>query len=274
MTKRLIYEFIHGPLCGPAVIAPSEEGELHFPHYEALSYAEAPRSVHCIWEVRVNRERDVWLHFDKVRFATRDCQDGRLDVFLPSRPDHPFLSICGHNVSSKDMPPLTSKDLTPVGGDATAQPSVRIQFIGTTTPARAAFKIAWTELFHLPRNPDGTLMTSRLTETDSQSMQTDCEFICPGEASLCIPARLVCNGVINCPAPPNLNPLANITSDSGDESPELCAARTEAPQVNWVMVGLGATAGTILGVIFLFFICRCFCCCCCSKRHDDDDDDY
>lgn len=155
------YEFVHSPLCGPAVIPASTEGELHFPHYEALGYTEPPRSIMCIWEIRVNNNRDVWLHFDKVRFTTRDCQDGRLEVYLPSRPDHPFMSICGHNVSSKEMPPLTSQDLSGPSGET---PSVKIQFIGTMTPARAAFKIAWTELFHLPRNPDGTLMTSKLTE--------------------------------------------------------------------------------------------------------------
>lgn len=78
------YEFIHGPLCGPAVIPPSTEGELHFPHYEALGFAEPPRSLVCLWEIRVNRDRDIWLHFDKLRFATRDCRDGRLEVLSPS----------------------------------------------------------------------------------------------------------------------------------------------------------------------------------------------
>lgn len=89
-------------------------------------------------------------------------------MYLPGRPDHPFMAICGHNVSSKEMPPLTSVDLT--GQTPGESPSVRIQFIGTMTPARAAFKIAWTELFHLPRNPDGTLMTSKLTEVNEKSL--------------------------------------------------------------------------------------------------------
>lgn len=79
-THTYRYEFIHGPLCGPAVIPPSTEGELHFPHYEALGFAEPPRSLVCLWEIRVNRDRDIWLHFDKLRFATRDCRDGRLEV--------------------------------------------------------------------------------------------------------------------------------------------------------------------------------------------------
>lgn len=268
------YEFIHGPLCGPALIPASTEGELHFPHYEALGFTEPPRSIRCIWEIRVNRDRDVWVHFDKVRFATRDCQDGRLEMYLPSKPEQPFLSICGHNVSAKDsVPPLTSLDLTPdTAGDYVPPPFVKIQFIGTVTPARASFKIAWTELFHLPRNPDGTLKTSRLTEDGSSNVQHgDCEFLCPGESSLCIPSSLVCNGVINCPGSGRVN---NSVLDAGDEAIELCTARTEAESVNWVMVGLGATGGALLALACLVLICRCCCCCCCTKQHDDDDDDY
>ncbi|XP_014248043.1 uncharacterized protein LOC106665815 isoform X2 [Cimex lectularius] len=274
------YEFVHSPLCGPAVIPASTEGELHFPHYEALGYTEAPRSIRCIWEIRVNRDRDVWLHFDKVRFTTKDCQDGRLEVFLPSRPDYPFLSICGHNVSSKDMPPLTSLDLTPATSDNgySPSPSVKIQFIGTTTPARAAFKIAWTELFHLPRNPDGTLMTSKLTEGGgfTSSPEGDCEFLCPGDSGLCIPGNLVCNGVVNCPM--LLGGRYNESIDTGDEAPEVCNTRTETQDVNWLMIGLGACGGALLALASLFLACRCCCCesCCCScdKRHDDDEDDY
>uniref|UniRef100_A0A1B6LN30 CUB domain-containing protein n=1 Tax=Graphocephala atropunctata TaxID=36148 RepID=A0A1B6LN30_9HEMI len=267
------YEFIHGPLCGPAVIPASTEGELHFPHYEALGFTEPPRSLRCVWEIRVNRDRDVWLHFDKVRFATRDCQDGRLEVYLPSKPDHPFLTICGHNVSAKEMPPLTSLDLTATldsTSGSSSSPSVTIQFIGSTTPARAAFKIAWTELFHLPRNPDGTLMTSKLTEdgvVNSLQSETDCGFVCPGESGLCIPSSLVCNGAPNCPG--GVGGASNNTPWA-DEAIELCAARTEQSQVNWVMVGLGSAGGAVVALICLVLLCRC-CCCCCGK---DDDDDY
>ncbi|BET00540.1 CUB domain [Nesidiocoris tenuis] len=269
------YEFVHSPLCGPAVIPASTEGELHFPHLEALGYTEPPRSIRCIWEIRVNRDRDVWLHFDKVKFTTRECQDGRLEVFLPSRPDYPFLSICGHNVSSKDMPPLTSLDLTPSTSTGyLPQPSVKIQFIGTTTPARAAFKIAWTELFHLPRNPDGTLMTSKLTENGATSSPDgsgggDCEFLCPGESGLCIPASLVCNGIVNCPA---VGGRYNESLETGDEAPDVCRARTEAEDVNWLMISLGAGGGVLLAVASLLLVCRCCCCCCCNKRPDDEED--
>lgn len=219
----------------------------------------------------MNRDRDVWLHFDKVRFATRDCQDGRLEVFLPSKPDRAFLTICGHNVSAKEMPPLTSLDLTPEGTGGSGfvpSPSVRIQFIGATTPARAAFKIAWTELFHLPRNPDGTLMTSRLTEDgagNSQQTEGECGFLCPGEGGLCIPSQLVCNGVINCPGVVNGSSIV-----VGDEAVELCAARAEQSQPPWLLVGVAAAGGVLMALACLILVCRWCCCCCCPKDEDDD----
>lgn len=94
------------------------------------------------------------------------------------------------------MPILSAAELSPDGGD----PAVKLQFIGRSSPTRAVFKIAWTELFHLPRNQDGSLMTSKLTEGGSLDESVEgCDFVCPGEAGLCIPARLVCNGVVNCP---------------------------------------------------------------------------
>ena len=50
-------------------------------------------------------------------------------------------------------------------------------------------------------------MTSKLTKPmpydetndDHLELNKNCEFKCPGNVSLCIPARLVCNGVQNCP---------------------------------------------------------------------------
>lgn len=191
------YEFVHGPLCGPPIIQPTSDGEIHYPYYEALGYVEPPKSIRCIWEIKVNRERDLWLHFDRIKFASRHCDEGSMEIYIRSRKE-PFLSVCSENVSlAKELPIISAAELAPDDDD----PALTIQFIGSTTPTRAAFKIAWTELFHLPRNPDGTLMTSRLTEGGavSDNLMEGCEFACPGDAGLCIPARLVCNGVTNCP---------------------------------------------------------------------------
>lgn len=39
------YEFVHGPLCGPAIIHPTTDGEIHYPYYEAIGYVEPPKSI-------------------------------------------------------------------------------------------------------------------------------------------------------------------------------------------------------------------------------------
>lgn len=75
---------MHGPLCGPSILPPATDGELHFPHYEALGFVEPPRYLRCLWEIRVNENRDIWLHFDKFMFTSRSCEDGKLRVYLPS----------------------------------------------------------------------------------------------------------------------------------------------------------------------------------------------
>ncbi|XP_067005559.2 uncharacterized protein [Anabrus simplex] len=283
------YEFVHGPLCGPPLIHPTTDGELHFPYYEALGYVEPPKSIRCIWELRVNRDRDLWLHFDKIKFPSRSCEDGVLELYLPGKIE-PYLSVCGENVSAlKEMPILSAAELSAAvasSGEPTSEfPAVKIQFTSGVSPARAAFKIAWTELFHLPRNPDGTLMTSRLTEggtTDGSGASSDgiegCEFLCPGDSGLCIPARLVCNGVINCPNVSTVLGSATRTDapdsvpgallGASDESQELCE-RTETDAVNWLAIGLGAAGGAVLAVSCLVVLCRA----CCHKRAGDDDID-
>ncbi|XP_050308010.1 uncharacterized protein LOC126744504 isoform X2 [Anthonomus grandis grandis] len=240
------YEFVHGPLCGPAIIHPITDGEIHYPYYEAIGYVEPPKSIRCIWEIKINKDRDLWLHFDHIKFNSNSCDDGIVDIFLRGRSD-PFLSLCGENVSlAKELPILSSGELSPDGTET----SITIQFIGRSSPTRAAFKIAWTELFHLPRNIDGTLMTSKLTEGGISAELGECEFTCPGEQGLCIPARLVCNGVVNCP---------NVSDHKGffynDESPDICTQVT-TPKINWFYVG----AATISVLLFMcgccIFLCR------------------
>lgn len=60
------YEFVHGPLCGPSIIHPVEQGELVFPRFDAMGFVEPPKSLECIWEIRVNEGKDLWLHFNQV----------------------------------------------------------------------------------------------------------------------------------------------------------------------------------------------------------------
>ncbi|XP_078035220.1 uncharacterized protein LOC144469145 [Augochlora pura] len=333
------YEFAHSPLCGPAVLEATTNGEVEFPHYEALGYVAPPRSIKCIWELRVNRDRDVWLHFDKIKFASRSCEDGKLEIFLPGDPD-PFLGICGENISSALNTPIISeaqispsrvrtsgqRSSGPSSGTGTGTvpgsgfnygygysygyghnyenqqtpsqtqtqqptgassekasstpneesewPFVIIQFTGSMAPARAAFKIAWTELYHLPRDTSGALNTQKLEEM--------CGFQCPGDVG-CIPARLVCNGVVNCPSPEprsSLRKTNNVTGlltieEPNDESSETCGADLLGTRGNkagsgngvgglasvvgsagWAGAGLGAALAVLLGLICLITVCK------------------
>lgn len=97
----------------------------------------------------------------------------------------------------------------------------------------------------------------------SASPRGECDFLCPGDSGLCIPADLVCNGVVNCPG-------AKHNESGGDEGPDTCAARAEPPPANWTVVGLGALGGALLALACLALACR-LCCPCCSKSPDDTD---
>lgn len=251
------YEFVHGPLCGPALLEAATDGELLFPHYEALGRnAEPPRTVHCIWELRVHKDRDLWLNLERVKFVTQSCDEGQLEISVAGKTT-PFFSLCGEKVAtaSKDLPILTAAELMAGSTSPADSPTLKIVFRGNIFSAMPTFKIAWTELFRLPRNADGTLTTSRLTEAETGAEV--CEFMCPGESGLCIPLSLVCNGVANCP-------LNNATA-SDDEGGDLCA-RAEAAPVNWLAVGLGAAGGGIMAAACLIVLCRA----CCHKRDSDD----
>lgn len=145
------YKFVHGPLCGPPILKAALDGELRFPYQDVLSFIEPPRTIHCVWDIQVNEGRDLSLSFEKVKFVSRDCQDGRLDIYLPSRIKNPFLTVCGHNVSAlKNIGVITSEELIP---KFTLDPHrfVQLHFTSQTTPSRAAIKVVWTELFHLSR---------------------------------------------------------------------------------------------------------------------------
>lgn len=65
------YEFVHGPLCGPSIVHPVDEGELVYPRFDAMGFVEPPRTLECLWEIRVHEERDLWLHFNQVRRCRR-----------------------------------------------------------------------------------------------------------------------------------------------------------------------------------------------------------
>lgn len=303
------YEFVHGPLCGPTTIEATSDGEILFPYLEALGYTEPPKDIRCIWDIRINRDRDIWIHYDKIKFASKNCEDGKLEMFLPGQ-NEPYISICGENITlAKELPILSASEL---GMESIENPTtlnqedvraIRIQFTSASSPTRATFKVVWTELFHLPRNSDGTLQTSRLVEgssldkftaefgTDKRSLEV-CDFLCPGENGLCIPARLICNGVVNCPNVTNFDGISKASREArlqyieenlkkigytgeltpkmlefGDESPEICDSRRENTiMMNWAGIVFGAIAGLLLGIASLIVLCRM----CCHKSSTND----
>lgn len=180
-----------------------------------------------------------------MNFVTDDCQDGRLEVYLPSRSvDYPFMSACGHNATAlKNLPLLTSKDVEEVIDKSSIMANsasqrrrrqrryVHVRFVGNAYPHKAQFKIAWSELSHLPRNPDGTPRAAKRTSEDGN----ECAFLCPGDERLCLPARAVCNGVVNCPGAPN------------DESPTTCN-RWDHGSVGSVDTSIGDDPGALAAI--------------------------
>ncbi|RXG58476.1 hypothetical protein Avbf_16806, partial [Armadillidium vulgare] len=236
------YKFIHSPICGPTVLPAATEGNIIYPKYEPYVYGGYGEDVHCIWEIRVHHDRDVWLYVDDLDFSLNDCSLEVIDVFLPGN-EKPTFTVCESSTTEEVRTNiLKSKDLR--------DGSVIIHF-RSAAPGHSNFKLTWTELMELPKNSDGTVMTSKL------SAPNECQFICPGE-SACILEDLVCNGVQNCPG--------NTTAGGGshDESPEICYARTGA-QLNYVALGLGAAGGALVAVAVVVLICRN-----CRKRPDDN----
>lgn len=299
------YEFVHGPLCGPAVLAAAADGEIVYPHLEALGYTEPPKKIQCIWDLEIEEKRDIWLHFDKIKFASRHCDDGNIQIFLPGRID-PYLSVCGENVSlAKELPILSAGELgfasldDPLIMEKEKTRSIRILFVGSASPAKATFKIAWTGLYHLPKNSDGTLMTSKLTDTGAygnQDSKEGCDFICPGDEGLCIPERLICNGVVNCPnstvrserrywtadekrareaySEDSMRRLGYLDALSGiplgqlhDEAPELCAGVKSVMSGDWAGPALGSALAVALAAGLLAAAWKL----CCRKRSPDEE---
>lgn len=229
------YKFVHEPICGPTILEYSYEGELQFPNYQTLGFVEAPRSVHCIWDIRVRKNRDISLHFDQIKFASKSCQDGKLEIYLPSTRRHrPFISVCGHNVSALSSRLVTSADLLLVpsppaavsggtadetsslagGGDHqsasyAAGQSVQLQYIGLTVPTKTILKISWTELYHVPRN-----IVAAASKIEKLEM-VDCHFVCSGDL-FCVPTYVLCNknGLVNCPRDYNQTQLINASTIS------------------------------------------------------------
>lgn len=290
------YEFAHGPLCGPISIGPSLEGVLTFPYAGGIGYQHhqqqlqqqyvvgdttVPRRERCIWELKVAPGRDLWMHLDKARFADKSCDLGRIEIYLAGRLE-PIFIVCPENASlTKDIPMLSAAELGANNEHDKDPLTVLIQYTGDGTPGRNAFRLAWTELFHLPRNKDGQLATSYLQQSQKQQQlqqetDEDCDFKCPGETTACIPRWLVCNGIVNCPnitMQSTLEAIARNMEDNlrmlgiddselkhklkylTDESPEICQ-RVETVDVPYVTLLLIAAGLSITFALVMAILCR------------------
>jgi len=109
-----------------------------------------------------------------------------LEIFVPER-QSPVVWACGKNAAVlKDIPVLSSLELSgrvqrlvqkPTNQfDNLYIPSVRIVLTSSTTPTRTAFKMSWTELFHLPRNADGSEKTSKLVDEQRDKINVLTKF--------------------------------------------------------------------------------------------------
>ncbi|XP_018027741.1 cubilin isoform X1 [Hyalella azteca] len=231
------YKFIHSPICGPTVMAAASEGSIVYPKYEPYVYGGYGEDVHCMWEVKVSPERDLWISLERMDFSLEDCSQEVLEVEVSGRR---VFTVCATAPEEARSLTVKSKDIR--------DGSLIVHF-KSQAPGHSNFQLTWTELVELPRNSDGTIMTSKL------SAPGECKFVCPGQAA-CIHEDLVCNGVHNCPGSNNTN--------MHDEAPEICYARTSA-HLNYVALGLGAAGGAVVAVGVIILVCRN-----CRKRPEND----
>ena len=232
------YKFIHSPICGPTVMAASAEGTLVYPKYEPYVYGGYGEDVHCMWEVRVNPDRDLWISLERLDFSLEDCSLEVLQIEVGGRR---VFTVCANAPKEARTLSIKSKDLR--------DGSIVIHF-KSQAPGHSTFQLTWSELVELPRDSNGEVMQSKL-----QSSNGDCEFMCPDKTS-CIREELKCNGVQNCPG--------NNSSLMHDESPELCYAHTSA-HLNFIALGLGVAGGAIVAILVIVLACRS-----CKKRPDSD----
>ena len=287
-----IYKFVHGPLCGLTHLGPSADGKLKFPFYYNPQLRDQP--VTCIWELQVHPDKDLWIHLDKLIFASsaKSCADAKLEFYLPSSPappvpaaggsgsyyntiinsmsaatpvqrqqPQPLLTLCGDsNLAnrkteiSSQLPILTAQKLKQ-GGPLTIR-------LDAAAASKITFLISWTELFQLPKNPDGSLMMSKL---EQKNIVEECGFLCPGPEGVCIAKELECNGVQNCPS--------NNSSEPHDESEFKCRISQSrimimnwSFNISWMTAAIAGGSGALLLCLF------CVCCYRCCRRKDSDDD--
>jgi hypothetical protein len=275
------YEFVHPPLCGPVTLGPKADGELIFPHKNAfgLPLTGAPqKTVKCIWELKVSPQRDLWLSVDKAKFGIYgSCEVGKIEVYLAGRLEPRFI-VCPENATmAKDLQILSAAELSAHDNLNNEPLPVIIQYVGDNRfPGKSAFRLVWTELYHLPRNADGTLSSG------AQLLKSPCDFVCPGNPTVCLPKHLLCNGIVNCPNASRANNeahsmeslISNVEQTLqtygifnlknahllNDESPELCLRGFESDyeydEYGNIKLALIVAGSCFVAVMFLAVLCK------------------
>lgn len=274
------YEFVHPPICGPINLGPKADGELIFPYKNAfglpLTGASQKNSVKCIWELRVSSQRDLWLSVDKAKFGIYgSCEVGKIEVYLAGRLEPKFI-VCPENATAaKDLPIISAGELGDNFNSEEALPVI-VQYTGDNRfPGKSAFRLVWTELQHLPRNLDGTI-------SSAQMLKSPCDFVCPGNPTICLPKHLLCNGIVNCPnatATSSKSDMESLIMNIeetlqthgifnlknahllNDESPELCrhhgydidSENDEYANVKWALIVAGSC---FVAVMFIAVMCK------------------
>jgi len=277
-------------------IGPSADGKLRFPFYYNPTLRKQP--ITCIWTLNVHSEKDLSIQLHKLIFAvsSKSCSDAKLEFYLPTAPApnkqkypsgsvpgtssnafnayynpyytsktqktqaQPIMTLCGDsNVGdrkteiSSQLPIISAQKLKD-GGPLT----IRLDAAAAT---KLNFMISWTELYQLPKNADGTLMTSKLEQQSGEN----CGFICPGPEGVCIAKELVCNSVVNCPVPANF-------SGEHDESESKCKMTDTQFIVFNVQLNVSWVSASVVGgcVALLLCICCVLCCRCCRTKEEDE----
>jgi len=205
----------------------------------------------------------------QLNFRDNSCASARLQVWLGKPPEiegvgGPWFSSCGGDVSPLAI--IQPSQLPRPGAIITVLLSAESQ-------DAVSFALRWTALRRVSSSPgrltdsvlepgsgDGEGGVVAATGTGVGVADPACGFVCPGGSGFCVPAKLVCNGVNDCP--PTTDAVTTSSIDETDESLALCSLPASPPVDWWPLVGGAAGAAGGIAVLLIVFVVvgRCRCC--------------